>query len=98
MISIFLKLPIDILDVVPRSRISRGENVTYVTAVNAVKQWEMMESGMFLGFRMMCKVTDAARKTAVDSCTFEVKAWSLRGFAVLKGPAESTMTASAHVE
>jgi hypothetical protein len=37
--------------------------------------------GYVLESRMMCIVTDAARKTAVDSCTFEVEALSLRGFA-----------------
>jgi hypothetical protein len=37
-IDIFLKLPIAILNVIHRSRTSRGENVTYVTAVDAVKQ------------------------------------------------------------
>jgi hypothetical protein len=51
--------------------------------------------GYVFGISNDVQVTDAARKTAVDSCTFEVKAWSLRGFALLKGPAESTMTASA---
>jgi hypothetical protein len=29
-------------------------------------------------FRMMCRVTDIVRKAAVDSCTFEVEAWSLK--------------------
>jgi hypothetical protein len=46
-------------------------------------------------FRIMSRVTDAAMKTAVDSCAFEVEAWSLKGFAGPKGPTESTMTASA---
>jgi hypothetical protein len=37
-IDIFLGFLIDVLDVGPRSRISRRENVTYVMAANAAKK------------------------------------------------------------
>jgi hypothetical protein len=35
-------------------------------------------TGHFLEYRMMCRVEDTARKTAVDSCTFKAEAWSMR--------------------
>lgn len=57
--------------------------------------WKMMQSGYIPDFRMMCRVIDAARKIAVDSCTLKVEALDHKDFAGLKGPEKNTMIAGA---
>lgn len=54
-----------------------------------------MQSGYIPDFRMMCRVIDAARKIAVDSCTLKVEALDHKDFAGLKGPEKNTMIAGA---